>query len=164
MRGGIVIVRPPEVTILLGEEDIGGFLVVEEGAFFTGMALGTVSTFPSDFFKLSVVPPFILTTSVSELKLSISSLPSSKGSPFLNHTPLFLALSKIEKYHSPLNLKKPLSSTFVFWGFGGGGGGVGLCTTGGLGFCEPGLIKGFCPLRKDSVTYKYEKSIKKILR
>jgi len=52
----------------------------------------------------------------------------------------------------------------VFWGFGGGGGGVGLCTTGGLGFCEPGLIKGFCPLRKDSVTYKYEKSIKKILR
>ena len=100
IAGGIVIVRPPEVTILLGEEDIGGFLVVEEGAFFTGMALGTVSTFPSDFFKLSVVPPFILTTSVSELKLSISSLPSSKGSPFLNHTPLFLALSKIEKYHS----------------------------------------------------------------
>ena len=124
--GGMVIVRPPEVTILLGEliPELAGFLF--GWAFFTGIALGTESTFPSDFFKLSVIPPFINRTSVSGLKLWISTLPSSNDSPCCNHTPLFLDLSNKEKYHSPLNLKNPRNSMLVFCGFGGGGGGAGL--------------------------------------
>ena len=60
----------------------------------------------------------------------------------LSRIPCFFALSKIEKYHSSWNLKKPLNSMFVFWGLGGGGGGVGLCMT-GFGLFEPGRKKGF---------------------
>ena len=135
MRGGIVIVFPLDVTIFripLGEMICRGtgFGFVEALAlgagFLTGMPLGTVRILFSDFFRLNVNPPLSLTTSVSGLKLSISTLPSSNESPFFNHTPLFFPLSKIEKNHSSLNLKNPLSSKFVFCGLGGGGGGFGL--------------------------------------
>ena len=136
MRGGIVMVFPLDVTIFrtpLGEmicRGTGfGFGFVEALAlgagFLTGMPLGTVRILFSDFLRLKVNPPLSFTTSVSGLKLSISTLPSSNESPFFNHTPLFFPLSKIEKNHSSLNLKNPLSSRFVFCGLGGGGGGVG---------------------------------------
>ena len=142
------MVLPPEVTIFL--PGLGGDTFFFTGiALLTGIALGTLSTFPSDFFKLSVMPPFIFNTSVSGLKLSISTFPPSKASPSCSHTPLFLALSKIEKYHSPWNLKNPRNSIFVFCGFGGGGGGAGRCATTGLGFWEPGLRNGFCPHSKE---------------
>ena len=135
LRGGMVIVLPPEVMVLtpfLVVETLTGLfgleLVVDglEAGFFTGIPLGTGITLCSDFLRLKVIPPLILSTSVSGLKLSISTFPSSKLSPFFSHTPLFLALSKMEKCHSSLNLKKPRSSMLVFWGFGGGGGGVGF--------------------------------------
>ena len=151
LRGGMVIVLPPEVMVLtpfLVVETLTGLLGFElvfvglEAGFFTGMPLGTGKTLFSDFLRLNVMPPLILSTSVSGLKLSTSTFPSSKVSPFFSHTPLFLALSKMEKYHSSLNLKKPLSSMLVFWGFGGGGGGVGFCMT--LGLLYPGRRKGFC--------------------
>ena len=135
LRGGIVMVFPLDVTILLtplGEVTCRGtgFGFVEALAFgvgfLTGMPLGTARILFSDFFRLRVNPPLSLTTSVSGLKLSISTLPSSNESPFFNHTPLFFPLSKIEKNHSSLNLKNPRSSRFVFCGLGGGGGGGGL--------------------------------------
>lgn len=105
--GGIVIVLPPDVIVFTPFEVVtrGGILGLllagdlETGGFFTGIALGTDSTLLSDFLRLRVMPPFIFKTSVSGLKLSISTFPSSKVSPFFSHTPLFLALSKIEKYH-----------------------------------------------------------------
>ena len=69
---------------------------------------------------------------------------------------MFLALSKIENT-IPFKFKKPLSSNLCS-GVLGVRRGVGLCTTGGLGFCEPGLIKGFCPLRR----FRYIQVRKKI--
>ena len=80
------MVLPPEVTIfrtplcggltrvgILGLLEVG----VLGGVFLTGMPLGTDKTLFSDFFRLKVNPPFSLTTSVSGLKLSTSTFPSS---------------------------------------------------------------------------------------
>ena len=131
VRGGMVKVRPPVAGLaIFVRVGTGGFLPVGAG-FFTGIELGTGNTLLSDFLRLRVSPFFIFTISVSSLKLSISTFPSSKRSPFCNQTPWFLTLSKIEKYHCPSNLKKPRSSKFVLRGLGGGGGGAGLITAGG---------------------------------
>ena len=120
----------------------GGFLPVGAG-FFTGMALGNGQYLVLRFLEGESQPIFHLHDIIFSLKLSISTFPSSKRSPFCNQTPWFLTLSKIEKYHCPSNLKKPRSSKFVLRGLGGGGGGAGLITEGGRALWEPGRRNGF---------------------
>ena len=115
VRGGIVKLR------LAGR---GGWVRVGMGAFLpgtgflTGIALGTGKTLLSDFFRVKVSPFFIFTISVSSLKLSTSTFPSSYRSPFCNPDSLVFNLIKNRKVPFPIKFEESPQLQIRIEGFG----------------------------------------------